>query len=941
LSPDGKFVVAGLADNSLRLFDVAMGKEIKNLTGHAGAVTAVEYTAKGDLFVSASADKTIHFWNAADGADKGKLENAAAVNCLALSKDGAKVVAGLADKSIKVWTLADSKAAQTFATPAEVKSIGFNPAGDRLIVGGADKKARIYTLDGKLVEFFEQEGPIVAAAFHADGKQVLIAGADKTPRIVTTGVVWQAEHAGPVRRAAFSPKGDRIVSAGDDKTVKIWNPADGKLIKSLAAHDGPATGVGISADGLKIVSIGADKTVKLFTLGGKDEDKPTSTFTLTAPAQSVAISANGARVAVGVTEGKEYFLRVFDLAAGKELVALSDHAGAIGSLTFLADNRTLVSGSADKTARLTDVNVLSVFDGHAGGVSSVAFNAQGNQALTGGADKTVKLWDLATLKPAKTFGPLDAAISSVAYNRDFTQVGASIGKTVKVWNIADGKEALTLTHPADVLAFSVSVDKTKIVTGAADNQARVWDVATGKEIQGYPHSAAVRGVAFLPDNVHFLSTADKTPAIQTVSVTRTIAAAAVPIHGLALTPNASHVLTASDDKTVKLWNVASGAKERDFGPADGAVTTVAVSKNNILVATGGAEGLVRVYQLADAKLIDTFKAPGAVNGLAFTPNSLTLAAACADKSVIAWNVTYTPGQPKPEAFGKAAQTNVHAAAATDVVFANDTTLYSASQDKTAKAWKFASDAATKSFQHPNLVDAVAFNSAGTQLATGCHDGSVRIWDIAKGMVLKEIKAHAITVPTPQPAAVYCLAWTSDGKQVISGGLDGSAKLWDATAGTLVKEFKAYNEKDSPKGHREAVFCVALSPDGKTLATGSSDHSVKLWNVADGTVKLELANSNLKGTPTPSHPGWVYGVRFTNDGKFLVSVGSAPQNKGSITVWNAADGKLLYSEDTPGGTIYSVAISKEGKLLALGAGATGRANNEPNTSYIIKMPEAVK
>jgi WD40 repeat protein len=284
---------------------------------------------------------------------------------------------------------------------------------------------------------------------------------------------------------------------------------------------------------------------------------------------------------------------------------------------------------------------------------------------------------------------------------------------------------------------------------------------------------------------------------------------------------------------------------------------------------------------------------------------------------------------------------VHAAGATDVAFANDTTFYTGSQDKTAKAWKFAGDAPSKNFPHPNLVDAVAINPAGTQLATGCHDGSVRIFDIAKSTVIKEIKAHTTPGAQPQPAAVYCLAWTSDGKQIVSGGLDGSAKLWDATAGTLVKEFKAYNEKDFPKGHREAVFCVALSPDGKTLATGSSDHLVKLWNVADGSVTLDLVNLNLGGPPTKSHSGWVYNVRFTNDGKYIVSVGSAPKNKGSLTVWNVADAKVLYTEDTPGGTIYSVAITKDGKLLALGTGAVGRREGEPNTSYIIKMPDAVK
>ena len=74
------------------------------------------------------------------------------------------------------------------------------------------------------------------------------------------------------------------------------------------------------------------------------------------------------------------------------------------------------------------------------------------------------------------------------------------------------------------------------------------------------------------------------------------------------------------------------------------------------------------------------------------------------------------------------------------------------------------------------------------------------------------------------------------------------KLWDATSGALVREFKGYKEKDFEKGHHDAVYTVAFSRDGQLLASGSSDRTLKIWNVADGTVKHELANPNLKPPP---------------------------------------------------------------------------------------------
>jgi WD40 repeat protein len=189
-----------------------------------------------------------------------------------------------------------------------------------------------------------------------------------------------------------------------------------------------------------------------------------------------------------------------------------------------------------------------------------------------------------------------------------------------------------------------------------------------------------------------------------------------------------------------------------------------------------------------------------------------------------------------------------------------------------------------------------------------------------------------------PAPIYGLAWTPDGKQVVTASFDQSLKLWDAASGAMVREFKAFKEKAFDKGHRDGVFCAAFSPDGKQLASGSSDRCIKIWNVADGNVLRELVNQKLKQDAMQgvhSQPGWVYGVRYTADGKYLVSVGGAPRNQGYLAVWNVADGKLIYGEELPLGSFYSVAISPDGKHLAVGA---GRAGQETNSSYILTMPK---
>src|SRR5207248_1478310 len=169
----------------------------------------------------------------------------------------------------------------------------------------------------------------------------------------------------------------------------------------------------------------------------------------------------------------------------------------------------------------------------------------------------------------------------------------------------------------------------------------------------------------------------------------------------------------------------------------------------------------------------------------------------------------------------------------------------------------------------------------------------------------------------------------------TGSLDHSLKLWDADKGAMVREFRGYHEKEFPKGHQEGIFCAAFSPDGKQIATGGSDRAVKLWNVADGTVVREFVNPQAKapavaGMPPPAHPGWVYGVRFTPDGKHLVSAGNAPGKKGYLAVWNVSDGKLLAGEELDYGPVYAIALSPDGKLVVVGCGTRGPDAQDVNS-----------
>jgi WD40 repeat protein len=794
---------------------------------------------------------------------------------------------------------------------------------------------------------------VLGVAFHGNNQLLASCGLDRTVRLwnATNGQPLGAlgAHAAAVNAVLVAANGATLYTAGDDGTLKFWRipPVPQRL---LAAHAEPITALALALDGRLVITGSSDKTVRI---SGFDNGQLVRALTgPSAAVAAVSLSVNGNTVAAGTADGRLFLWNANDgrlmaqtLAHGSAVTGVALHPQGTQTITVCGDGmlkvwQVMPAKKGDAKAQ-PELKAQKMFQAHTGGVTSVAFHQNGAQVLTGGADKTARLWNSANGQLVRTLGPFADPVNAVAFSRDHSQIGTAAGKVVKVYNVVGGKEVLTLDHPATVTSVSFSADKARIATASADGLVRAWDVATGKELQFFSQAGPVRTAVFHPNNTAIISAGtDKAAAVQTIAATRVVAASPAPVRALAQTPGGGHVLTSGDDKTIKLWNIGNGISERTLVGPEQAVQALAVSRNGVLLAAAGADRRVRVYTLADSRQQGVFKTGGGVRSLAFSPNAQVLAAACEDNALMTWNVGYGPAQPVPADFGKPGQSFVHGGAVTAVAFQADSKgLYTASLDKTIKAWKLASDQPVHNLGHGNLVDAVAFNPASTQLATGSHDGTVRIWDVTKGQQLRQINAHT----TPAPSPVYCLAWSPDGKQVISGSLDRTLKLWDATSGNLVREFKAYKEKDFEKGHRDGVFCVAWSPDGKSVASGSSDHMIKIWRVADGAVVRDLVNPGLKSdalTPPHAHPGWVYSLRFVDDGRLLVSVGTAARNHGYLAVWSIADGKLLHGQELALGAFHAVAVSPDSRFLAVACGPRGPQFPDVDC-YIFRMPETDK
>src|SRR5207248_1577856 len=212
------------------------------------------------------------------------------------------------------------------------------------------------------------------------------------------------------------------------------------------------------------------------------------------------------------------------------------------------------------------------------------------------------------------------------------------------------------------------------------------------------------------------------------------------------------------------------------------------------------------------------------------------------------------------------------------------------------------------YGHADAVYAVTVSPDGRRAATGSFDKTVKLWDLSTGKELRTLAG-----PSGHQGLVLSVAFAPDGNRLASGGVDNAAKLWDPATGTVTATLAHPNHVDAvafdKSGKLLATAChdgvvrvwdAAKGQGGKQinalLPPASTDRTVKHWPPATGTLAREFPNPALKppvaGLPHPSHPGFVHAVRFTADGKRLVSAGPAPRNQGYLAVWSVADGKLL-------------------------------------------------
>ena len=388
----------------------------------------------------------------------------------------------------------------SFDQRSPITALALSSKGDLALTGGRDGSAVLWSVDDAqpIHELRGATKAITDVAFAAEGGLVLVASADGGVRTYDASsgeLVATLPHARRVRDAAFSPDGRLVATTVEDRRIRIWDAHTARRVRTLD-HGGYALSVAFDRTGAYLASTGANRTLRVW-----DARTWAPVFTRTAASGRVvpvAFGPGGRLVAAGRTDGGG---TIWTAGSGS-LVGRMEHKNGITDVDFDATGDRLATASGDQTARVwaaKDGKLLSTLQGHTDTVVSARCSADDRSLVTASADGQARVWDVDPRPELRRVAlPAPGVPALVATSPDGGTTARAVGRTV-VLRAPAGRHVLR-QHDDVVDSVAFSPDRTQVVTGSRDHDALVFDVATGALLHSLRiHGGAVSDARFSPD----------------------------------------------------------------------------------------------------------------------------------------------------------------------------------------------------------------------------------------------------------------------------------------------------------------------------------------------------------------------------------------------------------------------------------------------------------
>src|SRR5947208_1561428 len=372
------------------------------------------------------------------------------------------------------------------------------------------------------------------------------------------------------------------------------------------------------------------------------------------------------------------------------------------------------------------------------------------------------------------------------------------------------------------------------------------------------------------------------------------------VYSAQFSPDGQRIVTASWDKTARLWDAASGKLIGEPMNHERMVYSAQFSPDGQRVVTASADKTARLWDAGSGKPVGKpMKHQNEVYSARFSPDGQRAVTASADKTARLWDAA--SGKPLGEPMKH--ENEVYSAQ-----FSLDgQRIVTASADKTARLWDAASGKpVSEPRKDEDEVNSAQFSPDGQRIVTASEDKTARLWDAASAKSVGEPMKHEDVVTSAQ--------FSPDGQRVLTASEDKTARLWDAASGKSIEE---------PMKHEDMVTSAQFSPDGQRIATASADKTARLW---------DAASAKAVGEPM-KHEDVVTSAQFSPNGQRVVT---ASRDK-TARLWDAASGKPLGEPMKHEDVVNSAQFSPDGKRIVTASGdktarlwdaASGRSVGEP-------------
>lgn len=560
VTSDGKRVISGSGDNTLKVWNLETGEELFTLRGHSLPITSVAVTPDGKLAISSSWGKNIIVWDLQARKELFTLiGHTCMVTAIAVTPDGKQVISGSLDKTLKIWDLEARKEVRTITLKVPNQVSLWKLISIIIQIPFLGKVVWLFFI-------FVRFSWVNALVVTPDGKQVRLA-------LNTNLMILNLE------------TGETVFLTKDD-----W--------------DGVTTLTGIPESNLMIYGFW-DGTIKVANLETGKEFAPLKLEFRSTWICGVAVTPDGKRLVSGSLDNT---LKIWKLNKEKEIFNQAGHAAGVNALLIIPNGKQVISGSGD--------NTLKVWDWQTGEktltlnikffpivIKALAVTPDGQQVIAGLSDKSIRVWNWQTGEEFFTLKDLASRVKTLAVTPDGKQVIASLSnKTIKAWNYQTGKEIFTLKCPVtSVKAIAITPDGKQMIYNSWDNTIKVWDLEQRKELFSLiGHTKKIESVMVTSDGKWVISASrDKTIKVWDLKKRTelvTLTGHTKKVTDVAVTPDGKWVISSSWDNTFKVWDLCREEIITSF-TGESELSCCAVAPDGVTIIAGEKSGRVHFLRL--------------------------------------------------------------------------------------------------------------------------------------------------------------------------------------------------------------------------------------------------------------------------------------------------------------------------------------------------------